>query len=92
MLLPGVVAFALVVVPQTAGQPRPEIGLVPIVRVTQPPSIDGQNDESWSAAVKRRLERSKGPVPRSGDVQGSFRALWDDTRSTCSSRCSTTGR
>ena len=47
--------------------------------MTQPPSIDGQNDEAWSAAVKRRLERSKGPVPRSGDVQGPFRAAWDDT-------------
>lgn len=77
MLLPGVIAFALFAAPP--GQLRTEIGLAPVVRVTQPPVIDGQAEEAWSATVKRRLERSKGPVPRSGDVQASFRAAWDDT-------------
>ena len=79
MVLPGLVAVVLLASPQAGDGAKVEIGLVPIVRVTQPPSIDGQADEAWSAAVKRRLERSKGPVPRSGDVQGSFRAAWDDT-------------
>ena len=66
-------------------RPRPEArrgsrsASCPIVRVTQAPAIDGQAEEAWSAAVKRRLERSKGPVPQSGDLQGSFRAMWDDT-------------
>ncbi len=79
MVLPGLVAVVLLASPQAGDGAKVEIGLVPIVRVTQPPAIDGQADEAWSAAVKRRLERSKGPVPRSGDVQGSFRAAWDAT-------------
>ena len=79
MVLSGLVAVVLLAAPQAAGPPGIEIGLVPIVRVTQPPAIDGRAEEAWSAAVKRRLERSKGPVPQSGDLQGSFRAMWDDT-------------
>jgi hypothetical protein len=55
-----------------------EIGLVPIVRTTRPPAIDGQAEEAWSPAVKRRLEHSNGPAPQTSDIQGSFRAMWDD--------------
>jgi hypothetical protein len=51
---------------------------VPIVRATQTIAIDGRAEEAWAAAVKRRLEHRKGPAPPSGDVQGSFRAMWDD--------------
>ena len=79
MVLSGLVSLVLLAAPQAGGPPGIEIGLVPIVRVTQAPAIDGQAEEAWSAAVKRRLERSKGPVPQSGDLQGSFRAMWDDT-------------
>ena len=78
MVLSGLVSLVLLAAPQAAGPPGIEIGLVPVVRTTQPPAIDGQAEEAWSAAVKRRLERSKGPVPQSGDLQGSFRAMWDD--------------
>jgi hypothetical protein len=55
-----------------------EIGLVPVVRTASPPVLDGRMEGAWTAAVERRLERSKGPVPQSGDVQGRFRAMWDD--------------
>ena len=78
MVLSGLVSLVLFAAPQAGDRPGVAIGLVPIVRVTQPPVIDGRAEEAWSAAVKRRLERSKGPVPQSGDVQGSFRAMWDD--------------
>ena len=61
MVLSGLVAFVLLAVPQAAGPPGIEIGLVPVVRTTQPPAIDGQAEEAWSSAVKRRLEHSKGP-------------------------------
>ena len=74
MVLSGLVSLVLLAGPQAAVA----IGLVPIVRVTQPPAIDGRAEEMWSAAVKRRLEHGKGPVPQSGDLQGSFRAMWDD--------------
>ena len=74
----GLVSLVLLAAPQAGGPPGIEIGLVPVVRVTQAPAIDGQAEEAWSSAVKRRLERSKGPVPQSGDLQGSFRATWDD--------------
>ena len=77
MMLPGLVAVVLLAGPQAAGAPGIEIGLAPVVRTTQPPVIDGQAEESWSAAPKRRLEHSKGLVPRSADLQGSFRAMWD---------------
>jgi hypothetical protein len=79
MMLAGVaLLLALVPAPADAGEVG-EIGLVPVVRATQPPAIGGPAETVWSSAVKRRLERSKGPVPQSGDVQGSFRAMWDDT-------------
>jgi hypothetical protein len=55
-----------------------EIGLVPVVRAAEPPVLDGRLEGAWSSAVERRLERSKGPVPQSGDLQGRFRAMWDD--------------
>jgi hypothetical protein len=76
MLLPGLVSLVMLVAAQAG--PGLTIGLVPIVRATRPPAIDGRVEEAWSAGVERRLEHSKGPVPQSGDVQGSFRALWDD--------------
>jgi hypothetical protein len=63
---------------QAGGKPTVEIGFVPVVRATRPPVVDGEAEDVWSAAVKRRLERSKGAIPPSGDVQGSFRAMWDD--------------
>jgi hypothetical protein len=78
MVLSGLVSLVLLIVPQAGGSVGVEIGLVPVVRATRPPVIDGQADDAWSTAVKRRLERSKGPAPGSGDVQGSFRAMWDD--------------
>jgi hypothetical protein len=71
-------ATAILLVLLAPGPAGVEIGLVPIVRTERPPVIDGQAEDAWSGAVKRRIERSKGPVPPSGDVQGSFRAAWDD--------------
>jgi len=51
-----------------AGGATVEIGFVPVVRATRPPVVDGEAEDVWSAAVKRRLDRSKGPIPQSGDV------------------------
>jgi hypothetical protein len=57
----------------------PEVGVVPVVRAETKPALDGVAETLWDAAVVRRLERSKGPIPASADVQGSFRAMWDET-------------
>jgi len=54
------------------------VGSVPVVRADSAPEIDGAPGEAWSSAVSRRLERSRGPVPTSADIQGEFRAMWDD--------------
>jgi hypothetical protein len=55
-----------------------EVGWVPVVRAESAPTIDGEAGEAWSSAATRRLERSRGPIPRSADIQGEFRAMWDD--------------
>ncbi len=78
MVLSGLGLLLLLAAPPPAVGPGVAIGLVPVVRVTRPPAIDGRAEEAWSAAAKRRLEHGKGPVPSSADLQGSFRAMWDD--------------
>jgi hypothetical protein len=55
-----------------------DVGLVPVARASAPPVVDGVAEPAWSKAVSRRLERSKAELPQAGDLQGSFRALWDD--------------
>ncbi|MCG6926086.1 MAG: hypothetical protein LJF30_12325 [Acidobacteria bacterium] len=65
-------------VPPVAAPPRAEVGWVPVVRARSAPVIDGAAGESWSPAVTRRLERSKGPMPSSADIQAEFRGMWDE--------------
>ena len=55
-----------------------EVGWIPVVRAESAPAIDGVAEDGWSSAVTRRLERSAGPIPPSADIQGEFRAMWDD--------------
>jgi hypothetical protein len=56
---------------------RATVGWVPVVRAETAPGVDGEAGEEWSQAIPRRLERSRGPIPPSADVQGEFRAMWD---------------
>lgn len=72
MIAPTIALLALLAPAQA------EIGLVPVARASAPPVLDAVAEPAWAKAVSRRLDRSQGEPPRSADIQGSFRALWDD--------------
>ena len=78
MALISLASLVLAAAAQAGGAATVEVGFVPVVRAARPPVVDGEAGDTWSAAVERRLERSKGPLPQSGDVQGSFRTMWDE--------------